>query len=213
MKHELAVLLVLCTLGCSQQSDKAELSYTEKTAVAPTLEGELHQNGEHGFSIRLPKSWGPISQDDLARQGAAVSGPELKIEYIAGYQVLTNDLFVHPFILVRKLPADAMPKEKIKAVRQLYRDSGEQIARLAEQNAGLQLNTEVGVPVLDEETGIVWLKFQLDGVDGQRVEGLMAHHYADGHILQFIAGTTTIRGKEDWPVLERTLRTIKLRAK
>ena len=64
--------------------------------------------------------------------------------------------------------------------------------------------------MLEEETGIVWLKFQLDGLEGERVEGLMAHYYTDGHILQFGAGTTVIRGQEDWPVLERILRSVKI---
>ena len=215
---------MLFAIGCSQQDDTTERSYVENSdavtsAPAEAQEApipefdtdsatELHENVEHGFSIRLPAGWGPVSKDALAAQSEAVSGPNVKIDYIAGYQVLSNDLFVHPFILVRQLPENVMPKEKIQSARQLFRDSSDQIARRAEHNAGLQLNTDIGVPVLEEETGIVWLKFQLDGVDGQRVEGLMAHYYADGHILQFNAGTTAIRGKEDWPVLERILRTI-----
>ncbi len=224
--HKSAVWLVLVTIGCSQQNGTNERSYVEhpRAVTSETLNpqetatrdldayraGILHQNDEYGFSILLPEGWGPVSSEALAAQGAAVSGPNLKIDYIAGYQVLSNDLFVHPFILVRRLAESSMPREKLYSVRQLFESSGDEIARRAEQEAGLRLNTDFGVPVLEEETGVVWLKFQLDGLEGQRVEGLMAHYYAHGDILQFSAGTTTIRGKEDWPVLERILRTIKI---
>ncbi|WP_425618877.1 hypothetical protein NA78x_002596 [Anatilimnocola sp. NA78] len=214
MIYKLAVLLLLCTIGCSRQDAESELSFAKKLPTAsPPLGSELHENSEDGFSIYLPAGWGAISDEALAAQGAAVSGPEVTIEYLAGYQVVSNDLFVHPFVLVRKLPDTAMPREKIKAAQQLMLQSGNEIAQRVEQNSGLQLNMELGVPVLEKETGIVWLKFQLDGTDAQRVEGIMAHYYVDGHILQFIAGTTKARAQEDWTVLEQILRTIQIHSR
>lgn len=223
--RRMAVLLTLFTIGCSQQSDRLELSYVENPAAettesdisnsvdTPDFETQLHEDSLHGYSIHLPTGWGPISKDALAAQSAAVSGPQLKVEYVAGYQVVSNDLFVHPYILVCQLSEDVMPKEKLKSVRRLFQENGGDITRHAEENAGLQLNAEVGVPVLEQDTGIVWLKFQLDGPDGGRVEGLMAHYYVDGKILQFTAGTTKARSKEDWPVLESVLRTIKIHSR
>jgi hypothetical protein len=229
MTRKFSVWLILFTIGCSQQNDPSERSHVENSGAVASKPFTLqktstpevgiksvaipHKNEGYGFSIHLPEGWGPVSKDALAAQGAAVSGPNLKIDYIAGYQVLSNDLFVHPFILVRRLPENVMPKKKINSARQLFQRSGSEIARRAEQAAGQRVNMNVGVPVLEEETGIVWLKIQMDGVDGQRVEGLMAHYYVDGHILQFGAGTTEVRGKEDWPVLERILRTITIHAR
>ncbi len=149
MIYKLAVLLLLCTIGCSRQAAESEPYAKKLPAASPPLGSELHENAEDGFSIYLPAGWGAISDEALAAQGAAVSGPEVTIEYLAGYQILSNDLFVHPFVLVRKLPNTAMPREKIKAAQQLMLQSGDEIAQRVEQNSGLQLNMELGVPVLD----------------------------------------------------------------
>lgn len=227
MKCRMALLSLLLMAGCSQHNNEGDISYVENARVTPPAPDKLnsapsaagdalttqnwHENQEHGFSVNLPAGWGPIADDALAAQSEAVSGPNLKINYLAGYQVIDNELFVHPYILVRRLPESVMPKEKVSATADLFRESPDKIADLAEQESGLNLNLNFGVPVLEEETGIVWLKAQMDGADGQRVEGLVANYYVDGQIMQFMAGTTVARGKQDWPELERVLRTIRFR--
>lgn len=169
------------------------------------------QDANNQYTIVVPKDWGPISPDALAAQGKAVSGPNMKIDYIAGYQVLAADLFVHPFILVRKLPARLMPKHKIRAAQALFEASGSAMAKEAAKQSGLNVSMTVGVPVLDEATGIVWLKSELDGPEGLKVEGLAAHYYVGDSIFQFNAGTISTQSAEDWPILRRIVSTVRFK--
>ncbi|MEM7785755.1 MAG: hypothetical protein AAF623_20580, partial [Planctomycetota bacterium] len=119
--------------------------------------------------------------------------------------------FSHPMMLVRKLPKRFLPREQIKAVAQLFKESGTKISQNIDERSGLKTNTQFGVPILEKETGIVWVKIKLDGFEGQEVDGVMAHFYADDHILQFSAGTTVERASRDWPVMNKILRSVELK--
>jgi hypothetical protein len=222
MSRKWCLLVFALITGCTHASDNQggkrsdEESESTQTAVHTVKEvadasksNRYLKNDECGFAIALPEGWGPIPSDALKSQGEAVSGPNLKIDYIAGYQIVEKEPFVHPFILVRRLPEAVMPRSQVTSAQNLFGKRGDEIAKYVQKESGLQLNLEVGTPVLESETGIVWLKIQLDGIDGERVEGLMAHYYVDGSILQFNAGTTAERATEDWPMLEGILRTIK----
>lgn len=238
--HKWFVPLALITLGCGvEPQSRSDMSYVDgdgpPVAVASRSSdarvdsrssigadswvesgyATYHHNAEYGFSILLPRGWGPIAADALQEQSEAISGPDRKISYVAGYQVTDNDLFLHPLVLVRRVPTSAMPKHSIQSIRRLYAKSGDELAQRAESEVGLadsdyELDLKLGVPALEEETGIVWLKAQLNSVDGDRVEALVANYYVGDHILQFNAGTTTDRGEVDWPVLEQMLRAIKI---
>jgi hypothetical protein len=127
------------------------------------------------------------------------------INYVAGYQVQENEDFDHPLILVRRMPESTLPKSEIKEFAEFLETNKEGVEESTQVRTGLKLNLDFGVPVLERKTGIVWLKFQMDGLEGKRVEGLLAHYYVDGSILQFGAATTVERSAIDWPVLEQIL--------
>jgi len=228
----LAVSFIGCTSGDDPATNVASAPVVQQSSVAapvsttpteqePSAEKQSPdvipdgwvelQESNNQYAIVVPKDWGPISPDALAAQGKAVSGPKMKIDYIAGYQVLAADLFVHPFILVRKLPARLMPKDKIKAAQDLFEASGSAMAKEAAKQSDINTSMTVGVPVLDEATGIVWLKSELDGPEGLKVEGLAAHYYVGDSIFQFNAGTISTRSTEDWPILKQIVSTVKFK--
>ena len=223
-------LLLLINLGCStKKEDASDFSYlqnsetpnsettnSETPSLVPdktvvddpgklenTFALKTHDDHENGFSIGIPSDWKVIPLDALIAQGEAVGA-----KYIAGFQSPANEYFVHPYILVTKLRKEALPRDQIKKAQSLFRDKGSEVSEKLDEKTGLDMNMEIGKPVLEEKTGTVWLKIQLDGVEGEKIEGLMAFYYADDYILQFAAGTTATRGEADWPILEHVLRNI-----
>lgn len=192
-------------------ASKSDADQTAKLIVdgpQTAFEWTAIEHATKEFTVMVPEMWGPISPEALAAQSKAVSGPELQIDYIAGYQISAADPLTHPLILVRKLPARLMPKNRMKAAQNLFERSGDAVAREVERRTGQNLGLKAGVPVLEESSGIVWLKAEMKGLDGEQAEGLLAHHYVGDNIFQFIAGTTSSRASEDWPVLKRIISTV-----
>lgn len=167
------------------------------------------RDADNQYTISVPKEWGPISAEALEAQGNAVSGPNMPVEYIGGYQLSAAEQFTHPFILVRKLPARLMPKSQIKEAHNLFTNSGDRIAKEVANRSNIDFTITPGVPVLDSETGIVWLTSELQGPNGIRVKCLVAHYYAGDSIFQFNAATLSTRSDEDWPTLKQIISTVK----
>ena len=229
-------IAMFVTLGCSSKPQPAtpeQTSFLNSTQTdsgkSPDLKSEgvpnvtppgdaspntnsanLKKNEKYGYSVPLPEGWRSIEAEDLARVSEAVSKPNLKIEYVDGYQRADHEAFDNPLILVCRLPESVMPKNQIAAAQNLFKNSGDKIAELIEQKSGIALHAKIGVPVLETESGIVWLK----AVSGQgteedpKIELLIAHHYSNGFIYQFNAAVLESRSKEDWPVIETMLRGI-----
>ena len=194
------------TALASKSDAKSETGTVDGPQAA--FEWTAIEHASKEFTVIVPEIWGPISPEALAAQSKAVSGPDLQIDYIAGYQISAAAPLTHPLILVRKLPARLMPKNRIKAAQNLFERSGDAVAREVERRTGQNLDLKAGVPVLEESSGIVWLKAEMKGLDGEQAEGLLAHHYVGDSIFQFIAGTTSSRASEDWPVLKRIISTV-----
>lgn len=220
MSCRIAMLLIVLAAGCSQQAGDNSASSSEDSinfgsegnnqnqSPGPEFETVAYENREFGYTIYLPKEWEEIAADNLAERSKAASSSGANVEYIAGYQVVRSGGYATADILVRRLPERAMPKSKLESFRDLILSSGNEINEKLSGGSEAVAKVEMGVPILEETTGIVWVRYSLEGIDGMQIEGLTAHYYVDGYILQFISGTAAKFLDEEGPALEHILRTI-----
>lgn len=204
-------------VGCSKPSlgtheERSYLSTSDLVGLSTNAslpKTSPHKSTSDGFTIHLPAGWAPIPAELLKRQSEALSGPNVKIEYVAGFQLEANEPFAHPLILVRRVPASTMPKESLAQMRRIFRDQQAKIKETLEKESGVKgVVQSMGVPSLDPESGAVYMKAAMNSLDGQPVEGLIANWYVGDSILQFNAGVLASRSREDWLIIERALRTV-----
>ena len=127
MKRPVLLSLIIgaiTAVGCGGPEDLGsweETTYLDEPAGADAIiDGGFHRDDVNDYSIHLPAEWEPIDASALRAQSEAVSGPSLRIDYVAGYQVAAHDALAHPLILVRRLPASTLPREKIGEIRREY---------------------------------------------------------------------------------------------